>query len=115
MGDPPPPEKSQNIGFLSNTGQDPLKYTKLRSQHSLLGHYRHASETPFKWPAYSGICLDLLPSKKKIVKVGSPLTKISGSAHENTGEGECRKNLFLCITKKFLIFSDWCPALYESL
>ena len=40
-----PPEKYQNKGFLSNTGPDPLKITKLPSQHSMLGHYRHASET----------------------------------------------------------------------
>ena len=48
---PPPHEKSQynNIGFLSNTDPDPLKITKLPSQHSMLGHHRHASETPFKW------------------------------------------------------------------
>ena len=26
--DPPPPEKSQKIGFLSNTGPDPLKSHK---------------------------------------------------------------------------------------
>ena len=39
----------KNIGFLSNTGRDPLKITKLPSQHSMLGHHRHASETPFKW------------------------------------------------------------------
>ena len=37
-----------NIGFPSNTGTDPLKITKLPSQHSMLGHHRHASETPFK-------------------------------------------------------------------
>ena len=35
--------------FFSNTGPDPLKITKLSSQHSMLGHHRHASETPFKW------------------------------------------------------------------
>ena len=36
--DPPPsPVKSQNIGFLSSTGLDPLKITKLPSQHSILG------------------------------------------------------------------------------
>ena len=39
----------KNLGFLSNTGTDPLKSTKLASQHSMLGHHRHASETPFKW------------------------------------------------------------------
>ena len=33
-----PPEKShKNIGFLSITGPDPMKITKLPSQHSMLG------------------------------------------------------------------------------
>ena len=32
-------------------------------------------------PAYSGICLDPIPSKKNVVKVGPPLTKFSGYAH----------------------------------
>ena len=46
-----PWKNNKNIGFLSNTGPDPLKITKLHvpSNHSMLGHYRHASETPFKW------------------------------------------------------------------
>ena len=42
-----PPEKSQNIGFSSNNGPDPLKIAMLPSQHSMLGHHQHASETPF--------------------------------------------------------------------
>ena len=46
---PPPLENYKNIGFLSNTGPDPLKITKLPIQHSMLCHYRPASETPFKW------------------------------------------------------------------
>ena len=47
--DPPPPmENYTNIGFLSNTGPDPLKITKLPIQHSLLGHHRPASEMTFK-------------------------------------------------------------------
>ena len=33
----------KNIGFLSNTGPDPLKITKLPS------HHQHARETPYKW------------------------------------------------------------------
>ena len=45
--DPPAPKKSQNIGFLSSTGLD-------LSQHSMLGHHRHASETPFKWRFVGG-------------------------------------------------------------
>ena len=35
----PSPEKSQNIGFLSHTGPDPLKIIKILSQYSMLGHY----------------------------------------------------------------------------
>ena len=36
--DPPtPPLKNpKNIGFLTNTGPDPLRITKLSSQHSIL-------------------------------------------------------------------------------
>ena len=45
---PGPPLKSQKIGFLCNTGPDPLKTTKLPSQHSMLGHHLPASETPFR-------------------------------------------------------------------
>ena len=43
---PPTPEKSKNIEYLSRTDQDPLKITKLPSQHSMLGHHPHARETP---------------------------------------------------------------------
>ena len=46
---PDPPENYKNIGFLDNNGPDPLKITKLPIQHSMLGHQRPASETPFKW------------------------------------------------------------------
>ena len=31
----PPLENHKNLGFLSNTGPDPLKITKLPSQHSI--------------------------------------------------------------------------------
>ena len=49
-GSPPPPLKNyKNIGFLSHTGQDSLKMTKLPSQHSMSGHHQNASKTPFKW------------------------------------------------------------------
>ena len=32
-----------------HTGPFPFIITKLPSQHSMLGHHRHASETLFKW------------------------------------------------------------------
>ena len=44
-----PLENDKHIGFLSNTGPDPLKITKLPIQHLMLGHHRPASETPLKW------------------------------------------------------------------
>ena len=46
------PRKSQKYRvYFSNTGPDPgaLKIVKLPSQLSILGHNRHASETPIKW------------------------------------------------------------------
>ena len=42
-GSGPPLKNHKNIGFLINTCLDPLKITKLPSQHSMLGHHRHAS------------------------------------------------------------------------
>ena len=44
-----PLKNHKNIGFPSNIDPDLLKITKLPSQHSMVGHYRHASETPLKW------------------------------------------------------------------
>ena len=39
---------------LCNTGPDPLEFSKLPSQHSTLGHHRHAKETPFKGVSLAG-------------------------------------------------------------
>ena len=78
--DPPPLKNNKNVGFLSNTGLDPLKITMLPSQHSMLGHHQHTMMA-----AYSGICLVwILPPllKKKLCQSWTPLTKLSGSAHE---------------------------------
>ena len=70
-----PLKNNKNIGFSSNTGPDPLK---IRSYQAGLHRWR-ADDGP--------LIVDLgssLPSStKKIVgKVGPPLTKLSGSAHE---------------------------------
>ena len=53
-GSGPPFENHKNKRVFSNTGPDPLKIVKLPSQLSMLGHNRHASETPFKWPFAGG-------------------------------------------------------------
>ena len=49
-----PPGIHKNIGFLSNTGPDPLKITTLPSQHSMLGHHRHTSKMPFNSVSLAG-------------------------------------------------------------
>ena len=60
----------------------------------MLGQHRHSGETTFKW-RFAGVPMlhgplivvfgSFLPKKKKknIVKVGPPLIKLSGSAHDN--------------------------------
>ena len=67
----------KNIGFLSNTGPDPLKIKKLPSQHSMLGHHPPVpiGKKPFKWRFAGGpmtVCfmcnLDSLSPHKKTNK-----------------------------------------------
>ena len=41
-------------GPLSNTRSNPLKFSEQPSQHSTLGHHRHASETPLKGVSLAG-------------------------------------------------------------
>ena len=91
-----PLKNHKNIGFLSKTGPDSLKITKLPSQHSMLGQHRRVSETPFKWrfgggPMMGRLWWHLDPSsphqlkkqqQKNVVKVWPPLAKLSGSAHD---------------------------------
>ena len=58
-----PLKNHKHLGFLSNTGLDPLKITKLPSQNSMLGHHLHASERHLNgvllagrgWPTFNGI------------------------------------------------------------
>ena len=47
-GSGPLAENHKNIGFPSNIDPDPQLITKLPSQHSMVGHHGHASETPFQ-------------------------------------------------------------------
>ena len=75
--DPPPPWKiTKTQGSLAKLVLIPLKITKQPSQHSMLSHHRHASETPFKWwPANSSILILPPLIRPKNVKVAPPLTK----------------------------------------
>ena len=49
-----PLKNRKNLELLSNTGPDPLKITKLQSQHSMLGHHRPTSATPFNGVSLAG-------------------------------------------------------------
>ena len=87
-GIPPSLKNHKNIGFPSNIDPDPLKLTKLPSQHSMVGHYRHTSETPCQWrfagrPMMAHFQwhfdpLSIPSTKKKSLSV----LDLSGSAHE---------------------------------
>ena len=68
--------------------------TQLPSQHSMLGHHRHASEMAFRWRTEDGLLIVVKTTppppphhkkrirRKGVVSVGPPpLTKLSGSAH----------------------------------
>ena len=70
-GSGPLQENHKNIGFLRNTGPDPLKNHKATIQFWVIigtpanRHLNGVSLAGRCWPAYSGICYDHLPSKKR--------------------------------------------------
>ena len=97
--DPPPPpkkKKSQKIGFLSNTGPDPLTNHKATKPAFNVwpssAHQQNDISMVFRWRAYDGpfivVCGSSIPhpkkkkKKKKVIKFGPPLTKLSGSADD---------------------------------
>ena len=77
--DPPPLKNHKNIGFLRNTGPDPLKITKLLSQHSMLARQRNAIDDPIL--VVFGSSLSLIKKQTNVLRVGPTLTKLSGSTH----------------------------------
>ena len=89
--DPTPCKITKLYESLEILVRIPWKITELPSQHSMLGHHQPTSETPLKWrfagrPIIARLwCyLDQLffPHQLKFfVRVGPPLTKLSGSAH----------------------------------
>ena len=55
LRNPSSPEFHKNRGFPSNTGSDPqINHKASKPASSMLGHYRPASETQFKWRFASG-------------------------------------------------------------
>ena len=66
-----PSANHKNIGFSSNTGPDPLKITKLPSQHSMLGNHRHDSVC--WWTDDGPLMVAFGSHTKNVVIVGPPL------------------------------------------
>ena len=90
-GPPPPLKYHKNIGFSSNTGPDPLKNRSYQASiqcWAIIGTPAKRHLMAFRWRADDGPLIVVLGSslpsstKKKVVKVGPPLTTFSGSAHE---------------------------------
>ena len=83
-----PMKNHKAIWFSAILARIPWNVTKLPGQHSMLGHYRHASERPLKCRLLVGrwgLVLGLFGSsrllkQKKIVRIGPPLIKLSGFA-----------------------------------
>ena len=87
-GGPDHPLKNHKfIGFPSNIGPDPLKITKLPSQHqcgSLSASQRNTISMAFRWQANNCLLLVVFGASlplEKLTRVGPPLTKLSGSVH----------------------------------
>ena len=74
--------KNKTTRFLGKTGPDPPKNHKA-TYHSMLNHHRAASETQFNDGPLMVVIGSPLPSstKKNVVRVGPPLTKLSGFVH----------------------------------
>ena len=81
-GSGPPLKNHKNIGFLSNTDPHPLENHKA-TKHHLNGFRWRANDDPLIVVFESSLPHQLKTnnSKKKVVKVGPPLTKLPGSAH----------------------------------
>ena len=86
-----PPEKSQNIGFSSNTCPDPLKNRSCEAGIQCWTFFGMPAKRhhlmAFRWRAHDGSLKvglgSSLPSSTLKTNVGYPLTKHSGSAHES--------------------------------
>ena len=78
----PPPEKNhKTIGFLGNTGPDPLKkkYKSTKPAFKVGPSWIAGGQMMARF--WFGSSLLSLINYKKVVIVGPPLTKLSGSAH----------------------------------
>ena len=95
-GPDPPPKNHKIIGFSSKTGPDPLKNRSYQASIQCWAIIGTPGKLAFRWRADDDplivVLRSSLPSStsskkqktKKNVKIGPPLTKLSGSAHRIT-------------------------------
>ena len=113
-GSRPPLKITKNIGFLSNSGPDPLKNHKATKPVFNVGLLLARQQNAIEWrftggPMMARFLWYLDPhSLHQLKKVGPPLTKLSRSAHEhpkykvigkkeNTGLCQKSPDLDLCL------------------
>ena len=86
-----PLKNHKNIVFPSNTGTDPLNDKATKPAFNIgssSARQRNAIQMAFRWWADDSLLIVVFGSylhsstKKNVVKVGPPLTKLFGSAHE---------------------------------
>ena len=86
QGVPIPLKNHKNIGCSGKTGPDPLNNRSYQASFqcwAIIGTPAKRHLMAFRWQAYDGslIVLQKKKKKRKNVKVGPPLTKLSGPAH----------------------------------
>ena len=75
--EPPTLNNHNNIGFVSNTGPDPLKITKLTGKQAFIGtpakrHLNGVSLAGRCWSAYSGFLDPLIDTEQNRNQTGKP-------------------------------------------
>ena len=115
-----PLKNRKNIGFLSNTGLDLLKFSKFSKLSeasiqwlAIIGTQakRHLNGVSFAgrcWPAFSGIWI-LSPGLTycQCCRVGPPLTKLSGSEHEKNHYIDNRMQNRQALTRGYIMLNTY--------
>ena len=106
--DPPPPPllNHKNIGLLSNTGPGPLKNHKATNPAFNVGPSSARQRNAISFRADNDPLIVVFRSflhsstKKKVIKFGPPLIKLSGSAHGYDSELLQHRRLYRIYTEQ---------------
>ena len=112
-----PLEKHKSIGFLINTGSDPLKNHKATRPAFNVGpsSARQGNGRTDDGPLNVVFGSSLPSTAKKIVKVHPrALTKLSGSAHKATALRQKKKNSSMPQKTYIFVIFHGCPDLMQT-